>query len=111
MIGTQFQLWSEYIPDARALDYMTFPRACALAEVAWHGAPAPWAGPQTADRPPLGDRLTAHLGRLRAAGIEYRPLDGPHPWQQGGTGPRRHWAGTPVADVARHLAELTEATP
>lgn len=111
LVGTQFQLWSEYIPDSRALDYMTFPRACALAEVAWHGAPTPWAGPQTTDRPPLRDRLTAHLGRLRAAGIEYRPLDGPHPWQQGGTGPRRHWAGTPVADVARHLAELTEATP
>jgi hexosaminidase len=108
LIGTQFQLWSEYIPDPRALDYLAFPRACALAEVAWHGAPAPWAT-AAADRPALSGRLAAHLGRLRAAGIEYRPLEGPLPWQQGGTGPRRHWSGTPVADVARHLADLTEA--
>jgi hexosaminidase len=110
LIGTQFQLWTEYIPDSRVLDYMAFPRACALAEVAWHGAPAPWSTPgaDRSGRPPLSGRLAAHLGRLRAAGVEYRPLDGPHPWQQGGTGPRRHWAGTPVADVARHLAELTE---
>jgi hexosaminidase len=106
LVGTQFQLWTEYIPDTRALDYMTFPRACALAEVAWRGAPSAWTGEASA--PPLRDRLTAHLGRLRAAGIEYRPLEGPHPWQQGGTGPRRHWSGTRVTDVARHLAELTE---
>jgi hexosaminidase len=109
LVGTQFQLWSEYIPDPRALDYLAFPRACALAEVAWHGAPAPWTAAEAGqDRPALSGRLAAHLGRLRAAGIEYRPLDGPLPWQQGGTGPRRHWSGTPVAAVARHLAELTE---
>jgi len=107
LIGTQFQLWSEYIPDARALDYVAFPRACALAEVAWRGAPAPWAtaGP---DGVPLAGRLDAHLGRLRAAGVEYRPLDGPLPWQQGGTGPRRHWSGTRTSDIVRHLAEISE---
>jgi hexosaminidase len=117
LIGTQFQLWTEYIPDARALDYMTFPRASAFAEVAWHGGPAAWAGPGAghagpgashAGRPPLRDRVTAHLGRLAAAGVEYRPLDGPHPWQQGGTGPRRHRAGYPVAEVTRHLASLAD---
>jgi hexosaminidase len=91
LIGTQFQLWSEYIPDSRALDYMAFPRACALAEVAWRGAPSAWSTPD-AGRPPLRDRLASHLGRLAAAGVEYRPLEGPHPWQQGGTGPRRHWS-------------------
>ena len=108
LIGTQFQLWTEYIPDARALDYMAFPRASAFAEVAWHGAPAAWTGEAGTGRPPLRDRLTAHLGRLAAAGIEYRPLDGPHPWQQGGTGPRRHRAGYPAAEVTRHLAELAD---
>lgn len=44
LLGTQFQLWTEYIPDSRALDYMTFPRACAFAEVASSGEPAPWSG-------------------------------------------------------------------
>jgi hexosaminidase len=108
LLGTQFQLWTEYIPDARALDYMTFPRASAFAEVAWHGGPAAWAGSgaNQPGRPPLRDRVTAHLGRLAAAGVEYRPLDGPHPWQRGGTGPRRHRAGYPVDYVTRHLADL-----
>jgi hexosaminidase len=110
LIGTQFQLWSEYIPDSRALDYMTFPRACALAEVAWHGGPSSWAGPQAGDgdRPALRDRVTAHLGRLAAAGVEYRPLAGPHPWQQGGTGGRRYQGCYKIADVTSHLVDLTE---
>jgi hexosaminidase len=71
LLGAQFQLWTEYIKDARALDYMTFPRACAFAEVAWSGKPEP--------RP----ALAAQLRRLDAAGVEYRPLNGPHPWQRG----------------------------
>ena len=74
LLGAQFQLWTEYIPTARMLDYKTHPRAGAFAEVAWSGAPAPW----TALRP----RLEADLARLAAAGVEFRPLDGPHPWQR-----------------------------
>jgi hexosaminidase len=46
------------------------------------------------------------LRRLDAAGLEYRPLDGPRPWQQGGTGPRRHRPGYLVQDVAVHLDQL-----
>jgi hexosaminidase len=89
---------------------MTFPRASAFAEVAWHGGPAAWTGPgaSPAGRPALRDRVTAHLGRLAAAGVEYRPLDGPHPWQRGGTGPRRHQTGYPVAEVTSHLAKLAD---
>ena len=47
ILGTQFQSWTEYIRDGRALEYMIFPRACALADVAWSGAPSAWldAGP------------------------------------------------------------------
>jgi hexosaminidase len=71
LLGTQFQLWTEYIKDPRALDYMTFPRACAFAEVAWAGEPADWSA--------FRARLDTHLGRLAAAGIEFRPLAGPHP--------------------------------
>jgi hexosaminidase len=73
IIGAQFQLWTEYIKDPRALDYMTFPRAAAFAEVAWSGAPSPWPG--------LSGRVAAQLRRLTCAGVEYRPLEGPHPWQ------------------------------
>jgi hexosaminidase len=105
LIGAQFQVWTEYIPDGRALEYMMFPRACALAEVAWTGGPAP-AGTADSQSAPLADRIAAHLRRLDAAGLEYRPLAGPRPWQQGGSGPRRHRLGYPIQDVAVHLGQL-----
>jgi hexosaminidase len=105
LIGAQFQVWTEYIPDGRALEYMIFPRACALADVAWSGRAAALAadGPR---RPGLLSRIAAHMPRLDAAGLEYRPLAGPRPWQRGGVGPRRHRAGYPIEDVAVHLSEL-----
>jgi hexosaminidase len=81
---------------------MIFPRACALAEVAWSGGPAAFAAGER-EKPALRERIGAHLRRLDAAGIEYRPLDGPRPWQQGGTGTRRHRPGYLVDDVAAYL--------
>ncbi len=117
LAGTQFQLWTEYIPDGRALDYMAFPRACMLADVAWSGGPAPDAPGQGPADPGAGAapgagppgwrrRLAAHLGRLDAAGVGYRPLDGPRPWQQGGTGARGHRGGYRTADITAHLDDL-----
>jgi hexosaminidase len=108
LIGAQFQVWTEYIPDGRALEYMIFPRACALADVAWSGRPVPQPG-EDAGRPPLSDRVAAHLRRLDAAGLEYRPLAGPRPWQQGGSGPRRFRPGYLVEDVAVHLDQLADS--
>ena len=35
IIGAQGNLWTEYIPDRRQVEYMIYPRACALAEVTW----------------------------------------------------------------------------
>ena len=35
ILGVQGQLWTEYIPNYRKLEYMAFPRAWALSEVAW----------------------------------------------------------------------------
>jgi hexosaminidase len=110
LIGTQFQVWTEYIPDGRALEYMTFPRACALAEVAWSGRASVLAA-DSPERPALLPRIAAHLRRLDAAGLEYRPLSGPRPWQQGGAGPRRHRVGYRVEDVAVHLDQLAAAGP
>lgn len=33
ILGAQGNLWTEQIPNFRHVEYMTFPRACALAEV------------------------------------------------------------------------------
>ncbi|MER5648048.1 beta-N-acetylhexosaminidase [Streptosporangium sp. NPDC002524] len=98
VLGAQFQLWSERLPDGRAVDYRAWPRGCALAEVAWSGS----AGDG------FGARLETHLGRLDALGVEYRPLTGPRPWQLGGAGHRRHRPGAvKVDEVMKHLEELT----
>lgn len=59
--------------SARAIDYMAFPRLCALAEVAWSGP-----GRDVSD---FAGRLRLHKARLRASGVEYRRDSGPLPWQ------------------------------
>ncbi|WP_326826239.1 beta-N-acetylhexosaminidase [Streptosporangium sp. NBC_01756] len=97
VLGAQFQLWSEYLPDGRAVDYRAWPRGCALAEVAWSGSA----------RPGFAARLEGHLGRLDALGVEYRPTTGPHPWQRGG-GRRGHRPGAvDVQAVMERLEKLT----
>lgn len=35
ILGVQANTWTEYIPDSKHLEYMIFPRALALAEIAW----------------------------------------------------------------------------
>jgi hexosaminidase len=105
LLGAQFQVWSEYIRDGRSLEYMIFPRACALADVAWSGTAIGLEGGEPG-RPALMTRIAAHLRKLDAAGLEYRPLTGPRPWQQGGSGPRRHRPGYLIQDVAVHLDQL-----
>ena len=35
IIGVQANLWSEYVTTGQSAEYMTFPRACALAEIGW----------------------------------------------------------------------------
>ena len=59
-----------------------FPRLCVHAANAWTGSATAWPDSKAA--------LQHHLERLVAAGIEFRPLDGPLPWQRGGTGHRQH---------------------
>jgi hexosaminidase len=82
ILGTQCQLWTEYVPNMRRVEYMLYPRACAHSEVAWSSpAGRSWAEFST--------RLEGHLQRLDALGVNYRPESGPRPWQQGGTGTLR----------------------
>ena len=78
VLGVQCQIWREVILDEQHLEYMAFPRVCAIAEVAWCA--------QRDDFAAFSERLTQHLARLDAYGVNYRPLAGPRPWQKGGTG-------------------------
>ncbi len=73
VLGGQANLWSEHIDSARMRDYYAFPRLCAVAEALWS------AGPR--DLSDFRRRLTHHLRRLEALGVEYRPERGPLPWQ------------------------------
>ncbi len=66
VLGAQGQLWTEYIADAAHLDYMTYPRACALAEVLWR----PAAHKGYAD---FLKRLKLHRRRLAALGVNAHP--------------------------------------
>jgi hexosaminidase len=76
LLGAQANIWTEHLPSARRIDYAAFPRLSAIAEVFW-------SNPDTRDYADFHTRLsTVHLDRLAAMGVEFRPLDGPHPWQQ-----------------------------
>jgi hexosaminidase len=66
VLGVQGQLWTEYMKDAKALEYMAFPRLLALAELAW-GSPK-----QSYEE--FEARVRAHLPELARRGINYREL-------------------------------------
>jgi hexosaminidase len=70
VLGSQCQLWSEYIPNPHHLEYMAFPRLCAFSEALWTANPA-------RDYDEFTTRLSGHLGRLDALGTNYRRLNLP----------------------------------
>ncbi|MEV2215327.1 beta-N-acetylhexosaminidase [Streptomyces sp. NPDC050997] len=78
VLGTQANVWTEVMEDSGRVDYQTFPRLAAFAEVAWSTLPA------TAERDfaDFERRMTAHYRRLDALGVGYRPPTGPLPWQR-----------------------------
>jgi hexosaminidase len=80
LLGVQAQVWTEHLDSARRVDYATYPRLAAFAEVAW--SPRADREPGSPASKEFLERLRRHhLPRLDAYGVEYRPLAGPHPWQ------------------------------
>lgn len=69
VLGCQAQLWSEYIYNGAKLEYMAFPRVCALAEVAW-------SDPQGRSFPEFQARLEKNLEGLKGLKVNYRRPDG-----------------------------------
>ncbi|MEV0468741.1 beta-N-acetylhexosaminidase [Streptomyces prunicolor] len=78
VLGTQANVWTEVMEDHARVDYQTFPRLAAFAEVAWSALPAPG----ERDFADFERRMTAHYARLDALGVAYRPPTGPLPWQR-----------------------------
>ena len=68
IMGIQGQLWTEYMPTPRHVEYMAFPRLCALAE-------AGWSSPGSRQDGSFDGRLRGHLKRLKMIGVNYRPLE------------------------------------
>ncbi|OEJ26660.1 beta-N-acetylhexosaminidase [Streptomyces agglomeratus] len=75
VLGTQANVWTEVMENQSRVDYQTFPRLAAFAEVAWADLPAP------AERDFAGfrARMAEHYRRLDALGVDYRPPAGPLP--------------------------------
>ncbi|HCE18381.1 MAG TPA: beta-N-acetylhexosaminidase [Anaerolinea thermolimosa] len=70
VLGTQAQLWTEYIATPQHCQYMAFPRLCALAETAW-------LPPEQKDLADFKRRLRTHLRRLDVLGVAYRRPEDP----------------------------------
>lgn len=64
ILGVQANIWTEYMRFPDRVEFMTFPRAAAVAEIAWSPAESKnWAR--------FAQRLPAQLERYKALGIRY----------------------------------------
>jgi hexosaminidase len=66
VLGAQAQLWTEYMPTPKHVEYMAFPRLAALAEVVWTPK-------DRREYSTFMQRLPTHLERLRILDVKYRP--------------------------------------
>ncbi len=65
VLGGHGAIWTEYMPRTDAVEYMTFPRACALAE-------GLWSAPENRDFADFCARLKPHLRLLDRMNVNYR---------------------------------------
>ena len=65
VLGSQCQLWTEQAPRAEDVEYLAFPRLCALADALWSATP---------DWTAFGAALAVHERRLAALSVAHRSL-------------------------------------
>jgi hexosaminidase len=65
VLGAQGNVWTEYLPNAEAVEYMVFPRMLALSEVNW----SPLESKNYVD---FQRRLATHFQRLDKQNVNYR---------------------------------------
>lgn len=64
ILGVQGNIWTEYMKTSDYVEYMAYPRVCALAEIAWTSkAQKNW--------PDFARRIQTHFARLDAMGVNY----------------------------------------
>ena len=68
ILGVQGQLWTEYISTPEMVEYMAFPRACAMAEIAW-------TPDSKKDYLLFLETLHHHLKRLEFLKVNFRKID------------------------------------
>jgi hexosaminidase len=65
VLGAGGNLWSEFFPNYAQVQYMAYPRACAIAELTW-------TDPEQKNWEDFKRRLQAQLQRLNVQGVQYR---------------------------------------
>jgi hexosaminidase len=97
ILGGQAQLWSEFIPQSKQMEYLAYPRLSALAEAVW----SPAAKKNFAD---FSIRLEPDTDRLRILDVNFRPVT-PLP------APTTHWvAGDAAAAFTEREWDISSAT-
>ncbi|MGH8189553.1 MAG: beta-N-acetylhexosaminidase, partial [Steroidobacteraceae bacterium] len=76
IIGVQANVWTEHIRTEERVEYMTFPRAAAIAEVGWSAA-------NRIDWTSFSQRLPAQLARYAALGIGFARAPAKRPRRPG----------------------------
>lgn len=102
VLGAQCQLWTEYIQNPKQVEYMAFPRLCAMAEAVWT--------PRKDFRDFIA-RLDEHKKRLAILDVVYRAKnDAPvATWRSGETSEQfqtTEWDVTAVMDGAGRYTAL-----
>ncbi len=64
VVGVQGNIWTEYMPDSDYVEYMAYPRACAIAEVGWLEC-------HQRNFEDFASRLKVHFQRLDLLGVNY----------------------------------------
>ena len=65
IMGSQGQLWTEYMKDFKAVEYMAFPRVCALSEVLWMDK-------NSKDYKQFLNKMNHHKLKLKYLGVNFR---------------------------------------
>ncbi|MBK6932070.1 MAG: family 20 glycosylhydrolase [Saprospirales bacterium] len=64
ILGAQGNVWTEYMDTPEHVEYMTYPRACALSEVLWTPA-------EKKNWDDFARRLRAHFSRMERLGVQF----------------------------------------